>query len=211
MIAVQDILSLRQTVLPEASVIDVTRSSTHIFWGISCKVRRTSRDDSTPRDIRSNENSRLSSQDPSCIGNSFSPTRTGKQDVFSPSHPSIAKRGRNSEPFNASNNGFLAENGDSTSYFSGVIGLEAVSAEVSDVNPRERMNFASNSVLSETPKFVDLRLSPAHTTDKLNSVIGSATRDGGLKDHSDWLMPRHSIEEVTEEILSEEQAYRIYI
>ena len=91
--------------------------------------------------------------------------RTGNQDIFSPSHPIIAKRGSNVEPFDASINGFLAINGHSTSYFSGVIGLEAFSAEVADVNPCERMNFASNSVLGETPNFVDLRLSPAHITD----------------------------------------------
>ena len=49
------------------------------------------------------------------------------------------------------------------------------------------MNFASNSVLGETPKFVDLGLLPAHTTDKLKSVIGPTNRAGGFTDHSDWL------------------------
>ena len=39
--------------------------------------------------------------------------------------------------------------------------MEAVSGEVADVNARERMNFASNSVLDETQKFVDLGLSSA--------------------------------------------------
>ena len=92
--------------------------------------------------------------------------------------------GSNAEPFDASINGFSAVNVHSKYYFSGVIGLGEVSAEVADVNLRKRMNFTSNSVLGKTPKFVDLGLLPAHTTDKLKSVIKPATRAGGLTDHS---------------------------
>ena len=208
---VQEILSPRQTVLPKASVTDAARSCAHILWGTYGKVRRTSRDNATPRDISCDENSRLSSQGPSCIGNSVSPSRTGNQDIFSPSHPSIEKRGTNAEPFDASINGLSAVNFHSTSYFSGLITLEAVFAEVADVNPRERMNFASNSVLGETPKFVDLGMSPAHTTDKINWVVGPATRAGGFTDHSNCLAYRHSIAEVTEGRVSEVQAYIDYI
>ena len=62
------------------------------------------------------------------------------------------------------------------SYFSAVSGEETVSAEVVDVNPCKRVNFASNVVFGENPKFVDLGLSPAHTADKIKSVIGPATR-----------------------------------
>ena len=89
--------------------------------------------------------------------------------------------------------------------------MEIVSAEVDDVNPRERMNFGSNSVSGKTPKFVDLGLSPPHTTDKLKSVIGPATISVGLADKSDWLVSRHRIAEVTGEIVSKVQAYRDYI
>ena len=208
---VQDILSSRQTVIPKESVIDEARSCAHIFWETSGKVRQTSRDDAMPRKISSDENSRLSSQVPNCIGNSVYPTRTGNQDIFSPSHPSITKRGRNAEPFDTSINEFSALNDHYTSYFSGVIGLQAVSAEVADMNPRERMNFTSNSVLGETPKFVDLKLSPAHTMDKPKSVIGPATIAGGLTEQSDWLASRHRIAEVTVVRVSEVQANRDYI
>ena len=94
---------------------------------------------------------------------------------------------------------------------SGKIGLEVVSGEVADINARKRMNFLSNSVLDETPKFVDLGLSPAHKTDKLKSVIGQTTRSGEFKDNSDWIASRHRIAEVTEEKLSKVQAYSNYI
>ena len=200
---VEDILSPLQKVPPKASVIDAARSYARSLWGVSGQVSRTSRKDAMPRNISSNENSKLSSQGPSCIGNSISPTWTGNQAFLSPSNPSIAKRGRNAEPFNPSTNGVLAVNGHFTSYFSGIIGLEVVSAEVADINLRERMNFASRSALGKTPKFVDLGLPPAHTTDKLKSVIGPTTRAGGLTDNSDWLASWHCVAEVTEGRVSE--------
>ena len=89
--------------------------------------------------------------------------------------------------------------------------METVSDEVADVNPRKKMNFASNYVFGKTPKFVDLGLSPAHTTDKLKSVFNSATRAGGLKDNSDRIASRNSILEVTEGRVSKVQAYRDHI
>ena len=73
------------------------------------------------------------------------------------------------------------------------------------------MNFASNSVLSETPKFLDFGLSPAHTMEKLKSVIGPATRAGGLTNNFDWLEYQHCIAEVTEGRVREIQAYSDYI
>ena len=69
----------------------------------------------------------------------------------------------------------------------------------------------SNSVFGETPKFVDLGLSPAHTTDKLKSVIFPATRSGGLTDLFTLLEYRHRIAEVTLGRVSEAKAYSDYI
>ena len=89
--------------------------------------------------------------------------------------------------------------------------METVSAEVADINPRERINFASNSVFGETPKFVDLGLSPAHTADKLKSVIGPATKAGGLYDNFDGIASRHRIAEVTADRVSEAKTYSDYI
>ena len=163
-----------------------------------------------PQDISSDDNYRLCSQGSSCRGNSVSPTRTGNQYIFIPSQPSITKRDRNAKPLDASINDFSAVNGLSTSYFSGVIGLEAVSAEIVDINLHKRMNFASDYVLGKTPRLVDFGPSPSHTTDKIKSVISPATRAGGLTDHSDWIAPMHRIEEVTERRVSKVQAYSDY-
>ena len=73
------------------------------------------------------------------------------------------------------------------------------------------MNFASNYVFDETPMFVDLGISTAHTADKLKSVIAPAIRAGVFMDNSDRLTSRHRIAEVTSEKLSEAKAYSDYI
>ena len=120
-------------------------------------------------------------------------------------------RDRSAGPFNACINGHPSKNSDFTSFFTHVVGLEAVSGEVADVDARERMNFTSNPVLGETPKFMDLRLSTVNTADKLNSVFAPVTRAEGLTDHSDWLASRHCIAEATEGRVIEVQAYNDYI
>ena len=119
--------------------------------------------------------SRASFGSPKFVATSVSPTQIGNQDIFSPSNSSTARSVRNVEPFDASNNQFSAVNGHSMSYFSGVSGAETVSAEVADVNPCKRVNFASNSVFGKNQKFLDLGLSLAHTADKLKSVICPTT------------------------------------
>ena len=147
-VGVQEILSPRQTVVSKASLTDAARSCARIF-STPEKVSRTGRYDSTPQDVNSNENSRFISQSPVSNPNSFSPARFMNPEVISPRHPSIAKRGRNANPFNTPSDGSLAVNVHSMSYFSGVIVLETVCGEVSDVNERKRMNFVSRSVLAQ--------------------------------------------------------------
>ena len=75
--------------------------------------------------------------------------------------------------------------------------MESVLEEVTDVNASERINPASNPVLGETPKFVDLRLLTVNTADKLNSIFSPVTRAEGLMGSSKWLAAIHGIAEVT--------------
>ena len=155
--------------------------------------------------------SRASFGSPTFEVTSVSPTRIGNQDIFRPSNSSTARKGRNAEPFDASIDGFSAVNEHSTSYFSGVSGAETVSDEVADVNPCERVNFASNAVFSENPKFVDLGLSTNHTANKLKSIIGPDTRVRGLTDSSDGISFSHGIARVTADRVSEAKRYSDYI
>ena len=155
--------------------------------------------------------SRASCGSPTFVAMTVSSTQIRNQDIFSPINSSTARMVRNVEPFNASINQIPAVNRHSTSYFSGVSGAETVSAEVSNVNPCERVNFASNAVFGKNPKFVDLGLSPAHTSDKLKSIIGTAARVRGLTDNFDGLAARHGIAKVTADRVSEAKAYSDYI
>ena len=111
-------------------------------------------------------------QSPGFIVTSVSTAQFRDQDIVNPKHPgSIVKRERSNEPFDAHINGSPAKNNVYTSFFSHVVGLEAVYGEVADADASKRINFASNPVLGKTPKFVDLRLSTVNIVDKLNPVF----------------------------------------
>ena len=197
-------LSPCKTVLLQANVTDGAHPYTRNYR-TNGKLIRTERDSVTPRDASSSKmRSRLSFQSPKFVAISVSLEKFREQDIVNPRHPgSIVKRDRSAEPFSARINGHPDKNGDSPSLFSHVVGLEEVSREVSDVDASERMNFASNTVLGETQKFVDLRLSTVNTADKLNSIFAPVAKAEGFTDHSDWIASRHRIEEVTEVRVSE--------
>ena len=122
----QEILRPCQTSLLQASVTDAARPCARILQTTG-NVIGTERDRATPRDASSSEmRSRASSQSPTFVATSVSPTWIRNKDIFSPSNPSTARRGRNAETFDASINGFSAVNEHSTSYFSGVSGVATV-------------------------------------------------------------------------------------
>ena len=156
--------------------------------------------------------SRVSFGSPNFVAISISPSQFRGQDIINPRHPGgIIKGDRNAEPFDAQINGNLTKNSDPTMFFSHVVVVKEVPGEVADFNASERMNFASNLVIGESPKFVDLRLSTAPTADKLKSVIGTATRAGGLTDKSDGLTSSRGISKVAADRVSKEKAYSDYI
>ena len=163
-------------------------------------IIRRERDIATPRDASSSKTSyMLSFQSPGFVVNSVSPAQSRDQDIVNPRPPgSIVKTDRSAEPFDACINGSPTKNNDSTSFFSHVVGLEAVSREVADVDENKKKEFASNPVLGETPKFVDLRLSTVNTAEKLNYVFTPIDTAEWLTDHSVWMVSRHCIAEVME-------------
>ena len=203
----QESLSPHQTSLPQVNVTDVARPYVSIFRTTG-NVIRTERDRAMPRETSYSEmRYRESCQSPTYLATSISSNRIGNLDIFSPIHPSIARRVSNAEPFDASIHEFLAINEHRTSYFNGVIGVETIFPEVANINLHKMVNSVSNSVFRKTPKFVDLRLSTTHTADKLKSVFAPAAIAGGLTDKSYILTSMHSIAEVTADRLSEAKVY----
>ena len=207
----RETLGALQTVLPKKIVTDAMRSGARIFWTLR-EVRRTVRDGFMPRDVNTVvATSRLTLQSSNFISTSDSPMRTGTQDIVSPRRSIIPQESRNAEPLEAPINQFPDVHGHPTPIFSKVIGPKIVPNESADFYARKRMNFGSNSVVAKIPKFMDFRLSPANTTDRLKSVIIPTTRFEKLTNGSNWIAYRHDIEEVTVEIVSKAKAYDDYI
>ena len=152
----QESLSPRHTVLLQANVTDAVCPCA-LNYRTTGKAIGTERDSAKPRDASSIKNrSRLSLQDPNLVAINVSPDQFRDRDIVKPRHyDSIIKGDRDVEPFDTHNNGNSSTNSDSARFFSHVVGLEAVSMEVTDVKASERMNYARNPVISESPKFVD--------------------------------------------------------
>ena len=70
-----------------------------------------------------------------------------------------------------------------------------------DVTSRCQMNLRRDSVITESPKFMNMGLSSVHTLDELRSVFIPTTRIGRPADVSNWLPPYHRIGEVTADIV----------
>ena len=73
------------------------------------------------------------------------------------------------------------------------------------------MDFASSSVISESPNIMELGLLLVNPTDKLGSILGPNTIVEGIADGSDWIVSRHGFEEVTVERVSEVKVFSDYI
>ena len=67
---------------------------------------------------------------------------------------------------------------------------------------RDQMNFGSDTVLSESPNFMDFGLSSANTRDELGSVFAPSTKIGRVTDVSNWIIPGHDISEATADRVS---------
>ena len=170
------------------------------------------RDSSTPRGFKTAiANARLTPPSHIFISTPDSLTRTGTQDIFITRGSIGSQKTRNAHPFKTCINQFSPKHGNPTPIFSKAIGGKTVPNETADVYASKRMNFMSNSDVAKIPSFMDFRLSPASTPDKLKSIIGPTMRVGGLNNGSNWLASRHDIEEVTVERVREEKANSNYI
>ena len=72
------------------------------------------------------------------------------------------------------------------------------------------MNFGSDTVLSESPNFMDFGLSSVNKMDELGSVFFHTNRSGTPMDSSNWLPPGHGISEATADRVSGTKAKNHY-
>ena len=72
------------------------------------------------------------------------------------------------------------------------------------------MDFGSDTVLSESPNFMDFGLSSVNTTDELGSVSAPTTRIVRTEYAFNWLPPYHDISEATADRVSGTKAKNHY-
>ena len=83
----------------------------------------------------------------------------GIQNIDGPRRSIITQKVRNTDPLNTSINRITAKHRDLTPSWSKVIGSKTSTNKSANVYGRGRMNFASDTVLSESPNFMDFGLS----------------------------------------------------
>ena len=166
----RDLHALR-TVLSEKIFTGTAPSAEHVFKDppvVNWKI--------TSRLIRIDMNTiivspRATTQVLTSTGTSAPPIRIRIQEIGSPRGSIGPQKVRNAHPFKTLINQFSPEYGHLMPIFRKVIGSKTVPDESADVYVHKRMYFGINSVLSESPNFMDFGLSPANTPDKLESVI----------------------------------------
>ena len=101
---------------------------------------------------------------------------------------------RDTQNFDTSINGNLAENGDSTPIFRKVIVQELFQDSSAGIYLCCRVDLASNAVGTEAPDFMYLGILAINASDELRSFGTPATRVGRPMDGSNWYAPVHVLE-----------------
>ena len=141
------------------------------------------------------------------------PSRVGTPevnvDVFSPSrgsNSSFTKWSRNIEPLDTSVDGSTTQERNSDFSCIEKVGVKSLPDKiVADLDPSIRVNLV-NSIISESPKFIDFGLLTFDATDKPNIAFTLSTRDkssngtGRDKLKAEWLASRHDLEKASKKI-----------
>ena len=143
-------------------------------------------------------------------GTSVPPTRTGVQEIISPSGPISTMEVRNDQPFHTSINVNSAKNGDPTPTFSKLIGRELSNESSADIYSHCRVNFTRDAALTKIPNFMNLGLSSVQTSDELGSFNIPATRIRRPTDVSNWLPSGHLIGVVTADRMNRTRSEKNY-
>ena len=195
-----------RVVIHKEIIMGVTRSTTGVIKDppvVNCKE--------ASRPILVDKNTveippRTTTQVLTVIGPSAPPIGIGSYDIEGRRQSITLNEGRNAEPLDASINIFPDKHRYPTPGWSKIVGSKVVTDKSANVYARGRMNFKSDTVLSENPNFINFRLSPVNTTDKLGSVIVPTTRVGSPINGSYWLQPGPHIEEATADRVSKTKA-----
>ena len=142
----RETLHARQTITSKEIVTDVARSGAHVFQDPTV-VNWNNTDGTIPRE-RNTSGSPPIFTTPVRIGGgpSVSPTRTGRQDIGSPSGTIGPVEVRNAQPLHTSINGIYDEHREPAPNFSKVIGCKLSEKSSVNVYSRCRTNFTRDAV-----------------------------------------------------------------
>ena len=135
----------------------------------------------------------------------FPQPRMGSQEIGIPSGIMGPEEVRNAQPLHTLINGISAEHRDPEPTFSNVMGCKLSKQCRADVYLRCRMNFTCDAILTKSPNFMNLGILSVYASDDLGSFTIPATIIRRTINRSKWLLPGHSIGEVTEDRMSRMQ------
>ena len=179
-------------------ITDATRSSARILQNPS-RVIWTGRDGTTPGNCYIALSSPKANS-PFLIGGiSVSPTRwhSGSLEVLNKRQSAPPSVSRDYQKFDASADGKLSNDGDSTSIFSKLIGREMSHIPSADIYSRCQMHFTSNAVVTEAPNFMDLVIPDVNTSNEFNTFGTPTIRIRRTTDGPHWSAPDHIFGEAT--------------
>ena len=105
----------------------------------------------------------------------------------------IPQEVRNAKPLDAYINRVPSKHRDTMPTWSKVFGRKFTNESSADVYARCQMNLVSDTILSQSPNFVDFGLSSVDIMYELGSIFASTTRIGSVTHRSDCLPRRHCI------------------
>ena len=200
--ASEETLHVCCTILSKGMTTDAARGAARVFRTLA-NVSWHDTDRTTPRDgntyVRS---TRLNS--PVRIGGSTTvyPNSTGSQEIISPRGSIGTQEIRNNKPLDTSINGIYAKHRGPVPTWIKVTCRKFSNKSSADVYSCFWMNLTRDSVLTESPNFMNLGLLSVHTLDELEYVFTPNNRIGRPTDGSNWPPPGHSIGEVKEDRVS---------
>ena len=158
-------------------IMDTAYSNAQILWTLR-SVSWMGGDNTTPGNcnvaVRSPwDNSPIFIED---IG--FPPTRrhSGNLEILNKRQSTSPSINRNTQIFDAYVDGKLANDGDSMSIFSRLLGRELFHSPSADIFLRCRMDFKSNAIRTKATNFMDLGLPDVNMLYELNTFVAHATR-----------------------------------
>ena len=131
-----------------------------------------------------------------------SPSRAGSQDITSPRRSIGPQWSKDAQPLDTSINVIYSKHRDPEKTWSKVIGRKFTVESSTYVNSRCRMNLTRDTILTESPNFVNMGLSSVHISDELGSIFILNTRVRRQTYGSNLILTVHRIGEVTADRVS---------